>query len=68
LQEGKKNNEFHIEHPQKIAAMILHILQGLHLRFFRGYDQHATSEADRISYEHETLLFGESILHGISNK
>ena len=48
--------------------MILHVLQGLHLRFFRGYDQHAISESDRIAYEHDTLLFAETILHGISKK
>jgi len=65
LHEGKKNNEFRFDHPQKIASMILHILQGLHLRFFRGYDQHAISESDRMTYEHETLLFAETILLGI---
>jgi TetR/AcrR family transcriptional regulator len=68
LHEGKKNNEFRFEHPQKIASMILHILQGLHLRFFRGYDQHALSESDRTTYEHETLLFAETILHGIARR
>jgi TetR/AcrR family transcriptional regulator len=68
LQEGKKRNEFQLDHPQKIAAMILHILQGLHLRFFRGYDQHSISDSDRIVYEHETLLFAETILHGIGSK
>jgi TetR/AcrR family transcriptional regulator len=68
LQEGKKNHEFQLEHPQKTAAMILHILQGLHLRFFRGYDHHAIVESDRVSYEHETLLFAETMLHGIGSK
>jgi TetR/AcrR family transcriptional repressor of mexJK operon len=68
LQEGKKNKEFCLEHPQKIASMILHILQGLHLRFFRGYDQHAISESDRITYEHDTLLFAETILYGLCKK
>ncbi len=68
LQEGKKKNEFRLDHPQKIASMILHIFQGLHLRFFRGYDQNAIGEADRISYAHDTLLFAEIILHGISKK
>jgi TetR/AcrR family transcriptional regulator len=68
LQEGKKNHEFQLEHPQKTAAMILHILQGLHLRFFRGYDHHAIVESDRVCYEHETLLFAETMLHGIGSK
>jgi len=53
---------------KKIASMILHILQGLHLRFFRGYDQHAIGEADRMNYEHESLLFAETMLHGFSKK
>ncbi|MCX6122097.1 MAG: TetR/AcrR family transcriptional regulator [Ignavibacteriales bacterium] len=68
LQEGKKNHEFRLDHPQKTASMILHILQGLHLRFFRGYDHQAIVESDRVSYEQETLLFAETILHGISSK
>ena len=68
LHEGKKNNEFRIEHPQKSASMILHVLQGLHLRFFRGYEHHAISEIDRAPYEHETFLFAETILHGIGGK
>jgi TetR/AcrR family transcriptional repressor of mexJK operon len=68
LQEGKKSNEFQIDHPQKMAAMILHILQGLHLRFFRGYDQQTVSDSDRMAYEHETLLFAGTILQGISRK
>jgi TetR/AcrR family transcriptional regulator len=68
LQEGKKNNEFRLDHPQKIASMIQHILQGLHLKFFRGYDQHSINESDRMAYEHETLLFAETILHGIGSK
>jgi TetR/AcrR family transcriptional regulator len=65
LQEGIKSNEFRLEHPQKTASMILHVLQGLHLRFFRGYDQHIIGETERQAYEQETLLFGEAILHGI---
>ena len=68
LTEGKKNNEFRIEHPQKTAAMILHILQGLHLRFFRGYDHQAGGEADRTCYEQDAVLFGETLLHGIGKK
>jgi len=68
LQEGKKNHEFRLDHPQKTASMILHILQGLHLRFFRGYDHQAIVESDRVCYEHETLLFAETILHGIVSK
>jgi TetR/AcrR family transcriptional regulator len=66
LLEGKKNNEFQLDHPHKTASMILHVLQGLHLRFFRGYDHTAIVETDRVTYEQETLLFAETILHGIS--
>jgi TetR/AcrR family transcriptional repressor of mexJK operon len=68
LNEGKKNDEFRIDHPQKTASMILHILQGLHLRFFRGYEHQAIGESDRLTYEHETLLFAETILQGIGSK
>jgi TetR/AcrR family transcriptional regulator len=68
LQEGKKNDEFQFDHPQKIASMILHILQGLHLRFFRGYDQNIISDSDRLAYEHDALLFAETVLYGICRK
>ncbi len=65
LQEGKKTGEFHVEHPQRTASMILHALQGLHLRFFRGYDQHVTIESDREMFEQEALHFVNTVLHGI---
>jgi AcrR family transcriptional regulator len=68
LQEGRKSGEFHLEEPKKIASMILHVLQGLHLRFFRGYDQQTINESDHELFEHETLLFVNTILHGICKK
>jgi TetR/AcrR family transcriptional regulator len=68
LQEGRKSGEFHCEEPKKIASMILHVLQGLHLRFFRGYDQQAINESDHELFEHETLLFVNTILYGICKK
>jgi TetR/AcrR family transcriptional repressor of mexJK operon len=68
LQEGRKSGEFHCEEPKKIVSMILHVLQGLHLRFFRGYDQKAINESDHELFEHETLLFVNTILYGICKK
>jgi AcrR family transcriptional regulator len=68
LQEGRKSGEFHCEEPKKIASMVLHVLQGLHLRFFRGYDQQAINESDHELFEHETLLFVNTILYGICKK
>ena len=68
LQEGRKSGEFHCEEPKKIASMILHVLQGLHLRFFRGYDQQAINESDHELFEHETLLFVNTILYGVCKK
>jgi TetR/AcrR family transcriptional repressor of mexJK operon len=68
LQEGRKSGEFRLEEPKKIASMILHVLQGLHLRFFRGYDQQAIDESDHELFEHETLLFVNTILYGICKK
>ncbi|MGA7161803.1 MAG: TetR/AcrR family transcriptional regulator [Bacteroidota bacterium] len=65
LQEGKKTGEFHVEHPQRTALMILHVLQGLHIRFFRGYDQHSINESDRVIFEQEALCFVNTMLHGI---
>lgn len=68
LQEGRKSGDFHLEEPKKTASMILHVLQGLHLRFFRGYDQQAINESDHELFEHETLLFVNAILYGICKK
>lgn len=68
LQEGKKTGEFQIEHPQKTALMILHVLQGLHMRFFRGYEQHTVNESDRAMFEQEALHFVNTVLHGILKK
>jgi TetR/AcrR family transcriptional regulator len=68
LQEGKKSGEFHLEEPKNIASMILHVLQGLHLRFFRGYDQQAINESNHELFERETLLFVNTILHGLCKK
>ncbi len=65
LQEGKKTGEFHIEHPQRTALMMLHVLQGLHLRFFRGYDQQSINDSDRAIFEQESLCFVNTMLHGI---
>jgi AcrR family transcriptional regulator len=68
LQEGKKSGEFHLEVSKKIASMIQHALQGLHLRFFRGYDQHAINESDHDLFEQETLLLVNTILYGLCRK
>jgi hypothetical protein len=68
LQEGKKSGEFHLEEPKKIASMILHVLQGLHLRFFKGYDQQAINESDHKLFEQETLVFVDTIIHGLCKK
>jgi len=68
LQEGKKSGEFHLDEPKKIASMILHVHQGLHLRFFRGYDQQTVNESDRELFEQETLLFVNTMLHGLCKK
>jgi TetR/AcrR family transcriptional regulator len=65
LQEGKKTGEFQIELPQKTASMILHVLQGLYLRFFRDYDQRTINESDRSIFEQEVIHFVDTVLHGI---
>ena len=69
LQEGKKSGELHVEHPQKTALMILHVIQGLYIRFFRGFDQQTTAESDREKFEQEVIHFVNTVIYGIhSNK
>ncbi len=65
LQEGKKTGEFHIEHPQKTASMILHAIQGLHVRFFRGFDQPSNAGPDNEKFEQEVILFVNTVIYGI---
>ena len=66
LQEGKKAGELQVEHPPKTATMILHVLQGLYLRHFRGYHQITTSDADRTQFEEEAVHFAKTLLHGLA--
>ena len=65
LQEGKKAGEFHIDHPQKTAGMILHAVQGFHMRFSRVYDLQTVTASDRESFEQEVFLFVNTVLRGI---
>ena len=66
LQEGKKTGELQVEHPLKTATMVLHVLQGLYLRHFRGFHQITASEADRTQFEEEVVHFAKTILHGLA--
>jgi len=65
LQEGKKNGEFCADHPQRTATMILHLLQGIHMRFLRSSDHHTISDAERSAFEQEALFTIDTLLHGM---
>ena len=65
LQEGKKSGEFQVEHPQKTALLILHVLQGLHIRFVRRIDGNGEVEVDRSAFEQEAMHFMNTLLQGL---
>jgi TetR/AcrR family transcriptional regulator len=65
VNEGRKSGDFRSEHPQKTAAMILHALQGLRLRFFMSETHPPTVQSVADELELESRLFIDTLLHGM---
>ena len=65
LQDGNKAGQFHAEHPQRTAQMILHVLHGLHMRLLRMSPNYAVTPEERGQFEEEAQHFVSMILHGI---
>jgi TetR/AcrR family transcriptional regulator len=65
VREGKRSLEFGGPSPEKLAQLILHILQGMRLRLIRESGP-AISVQSYEELEREMILFIEILLHGIS--
>lgn len=65
LHEGKKAGEFAIDSPQKTASLLLHLLQGLRMRFFKTVRHRDLEETDVKILEQEIRLFARIFLQGI---
>jgi TetR/AcrR family transcriptional regulator len=65
IREGKQAGEFSVPSPEKVAHLILHILQGLRLRLFGATSTPPIQQPPYEELEKETTLFIESLLYGI---
>jgi TetR/AcrR family transcriptional regulator len=68
LRDGKHGKEFNIPSSEKLAQLIIHILQGLRTRLFHTDQLAQTSESVHQVLEKETALFIELLLYGISSR
>jgi TetR/AcrR family transcriptional regulator len=66
LNEGKKRREFNLESPEKTAALLLHLLQGLRMRFFKAARHGDLSSFEIKGYTHEIMMLAEIVVKGIS--
>jgi TetR/AcrR family transcriptional repressor of mexJK operon len=65
LSEGKRSGEFSVASPGQLAAMILHVIQGLRLRHVRATQGVSLTPDRSAELEREMRLFVQSVLHGI---
>ncbi|MDE3059282.1 MAG: TetR/AcrR family transcriptional regulator, partial [Bacteroidota bacterium] len=65
IREGKQMGEFEAPSPEKVAHLILHVLQGLRLRLFGATSTPPIQQPPYEELEKETTLFIESLLYGI---
>jgi TetR/AcrR family transcriptional regulator len=68
LRDGKHAKEFNIPSCEKLAQLIIHILQGLRTRLFHTDQMMQTSESVYQILEKETALFIDLLLYGISGR
>jgi AcrR family transcriptional regulator len=67
LQYGKKTGEFAIDSPRKTASLVLHLLQGLRMRFFKTVRHRDLAETDIETLQQEIKLFAKIFLKGINS-
>jgi AcrR family transcriptional regulator len=65
IREGNKSGEFNVASPEKIAEMLLHVLQGLRLRFAQASQFRGEAELRLDELQADTDIFIEAILQGI---
>ena len=68
VKDGKQNGEFEVEFPEKTAELLLHVLQGLRLRFLQATQAQGETSAQIDSFEKQVDLLIDTLLHGIVTK
>ncbi|HZV12962.1 MAG TPA: TetR/AcrR family transcriptional regulator [Candidatus Kapabacteria bacterium] len=65
LQEAKESGEIVIASPEKVAHLVLHLLEGLRLRLFGGTSMPPMQLPSYDEFEKEAQLLVETLLYGI---
>ena len=68
VSEGKQNDEFEVASPEKTAELILHVLQGLRLRFFQATQAHGETHEQIEDFEKQVELLIDTLLQGIMKR
>jgi TetR/AcrR family transcriptional regulator len=63
--EGKHSDEFQVASPEKTAELVVHVLQGLRLRFFHVTQTHNETHEHIENFEKQVDLLMNTLLHGI---
>ena len=67
LAEGQASGEFAVESPGRTAAMLLHALQGLRLRYAGSNGGRAILPVRQSDFEREVRLLLQTLLYGVVN-
>jgi AcrR family transcriptional regulator len=65
FKEAQESGEIIIASPEKVAHLVLHLLEGLRLRLFGGTAMHAMQPPSYDEFEKEVQLLVETLLYGI---
>ena len=65
VSEGKQSGEFEVASPEKTAELVLHVLQGLRLRFFQAAQTQGETSLQFENFEKQVELLMETLLQGI---
>jgi len=65
VSEGKHNHEFEVSSPEKTAELVVHLLQGLRLRFLQSTKTHGETREHIENFETQVELLVDTLLHGI---
>ena len=65
LREGKQSGELDVSSPEKTAETLLHVLQGLRLRFMRSSQLRGEDKTQFDEFEKQVELLMETLLHGL---
>jgi AcrR family transcriptional regulator len=68
VNEGNQDGEFVVADPGKTAELILHVLQGLRLRFLQATQGYIEPHQQMENFEKQTYLLLETLLMGLETR